>query len=207
MSAVLIRLLPLTLILSATLRAQSSLDLRVSGPLGPVPHVAVYLMAVAGEHVPEVPSRSVISQRDLRFDPRIVVVSPGSVVTFPNNDNVVHNVFHPGVGRSGFDLGTYSPSEGRSATFRDEGVYAILCQVHPEMAAYVVVVRSVARGISDDYGRVQFTNLAPGTYRIQSWHRRFKNLDQTVSVSHATRLTLTLTPGSPTAPGVLPEGR
>lgn len=193
---------------SAVLAAQAPVvDVLVVGPLGPVAGVAIYLVPDRGEAPAGSLTSTVISQRSLRFEPRIVAIGPGSAVSFPNDDDVVHNVFNPGQGKRGFDLGSYDPAEGRSATFRDEGVYTVLCQIHPEMSAYVVVVRAVVRQVTDEQGRARLAGFPAGRYRMRSWHRRFRNLDQVVTVgAGVSRLALTLVPGAASAPGSA-EGR
>src|SRR5262245_5393866 len=44
---------------------------------------------------PRQPSRTpiVLDQRNMSFSPRVLVVRKGSMVTFPNNDRVYHDVF------------------------------------------------------------------------------------------------------------------
>ena len=39
------------------------------------------------------PSRVVLDQRNLTFSPHVLAVRVGTVVEFPNNDKVFHNVF------------------------------------------------------------------------------------------------------------------
>lgn len=140
----------------------------------PVDDAVVFLVPADGRATPETsPERAVIDQRDLSFVPAVVAVSPGSTVAFPNSDPVLHNVFHPG-GSSGppFNLGTYPGTERRAVTFEHEGVYVILCHVHPEMSAYVVVTDSPYRAVSDEDGRFAIDDIVPGHYRVKVWHRR-----------------------------------
>ena len=169
--------------------------------------VVVYLVPV-GAAFPAVPPASTqIDQRDLQFVPRVVAVSPGSSVVFPNSDAVMHNVFHPGKRLTGFDLGTYPEREARSFTFAEEGAYLILCHVHPEMAGYVVVVASPYRTVTDDDGGFQLDGVAPGLYSVRTWHRRLKSHEQVVTVGAeaSARVAITLTLGAPSEPRALPR--
>jgi hypothetical protein len=129
-------------------------------------------------------------------------VSPRSIVSFPNSDPVMHSVFHPSMRAAGFDLGTYPQGEQRSFTFDDEGAYVIFCHVHPEMVAYVVVVASPYRAVTDDKGRFKFDGVAPGIYHLRTWHRRLRTQDHVVSVAArgAARVKLTLEYGVPIEP-------
>jgi plastocyanin len=180
----------------------------VSGTLtAPAPGmggVVVYLIPAASARAAAVaPLSAQIDQRDLQFVPRIIAVSPGSTVSFPNSDPVMHNVFHPSTRAGGFDLGTYPQGEQRSFTFDNEGAYVIFCHVHPEMVAYVVVVASPYRVVTDDKGRFKLDGVVPGTYHLRTWHRRLRTQDRVVSVAAngAVRVDLTLKYGFPVGPG------
>ena len=165
--------------------------------------VVVYLIPAASARLAAVaPVSAQIDQRDLQFVPYVVAVSPGSIVSFPNSDPVMHSVFHPSMRAAGFDLGTYPQGEQRSFTFDDEGAYVIFCHVHPEMVAYVVVVASPYRAVTDDKGRFKFDGVAPGIYHLRTWHRRLRTQDHVVSVAArgTARVKLTLEYGVPIEP-------
>lgn len=175
----------------------------VTAPAPGMRGVVVYLIPAASARVPTVaPLSAEIDQHGLRFVPRVIAVSTGSTVSFPNSDPVMHNVFSPRVGAGGFDLGTYPQGERRSFTFDDEGVYVIFCHVHPEMVAYVVVVPSPYRTVTDDEGRFTLDGVAPGTYHLRTWHRRLRTQDHEISVADngAVRVDLTLEYGVPVEP-------
>jgi plastocyanin len=164
--------------------------------------VVVYL-------VPTAPAASVLppvtvqmDQRDLRFVPQVIAITPGSTVSFSNSDAIMHNVFSPRQSSGGFDLGTYPQSERRSFTFHEEGAHVILCHVHPEMVAYVVTVDSPYRAVSDSAGRFRIEGVAAGTYRLRTWHRRLRMFERLVVVPENgdVRLDLSLAYGSPSPP-------
>ena len=110
-----------------------------------------------------------IDQRARRFIPRVVVVSPGTSVEFPNHDITHHNV-HSRSGAQHFDLGLYPPGETRSATFETPGVAEIRCTAHNEMEAYVVVSDSPYFASVSADGTYQIEGVAPGTYDAEVWH-------------------------------------
>ena len=137
-------------------------EVRVRGV--PLPDAVVFLERV-GDSVPApAPGRGRLDQRDLAFVPRVLVVSPGSTVEFPNSDPVMHNVFHPGDSLAAFDLGTYSSSEAKEVRFTQPGLFVVLCHVHPEMVGWVAVVQpSCARRVP----AASVTAVPPGQYRAR----------------------------------------
>jgi plastocyanin len=179
----------------------------VTVPNAGITGVVVYLIPVAASSAPAVrPLTAQMDQRDLSFVPRVIAVTPGSTVIFSNSDRVMHNVFHPLQRSDAFDLGTFPPGEWRSFTFGEEGAYVILCHVHPEMVGYVVVVASPYRAVTDDHGRFHLDGVAPGTYRLRTWHRRLATREERVTVSDAgsVRVELWLKYGTAAAPTAKP---
>lgn len=156
----------------------------VTVPSAGISGVVVYLVPLtsSGDRIVG-PVSAGMDQRDLRFVPRVVAVTPRSEVVFSNSDRVMHNVFHPLQHGDGFDLGTFPPGERRSFTFDAEGAYVILCHVHPEMVGYVVVVASPYRTVTDDRGRFRLVAVAPGTYRLRTWHSRLQTHEERVTVT------------------------
>lgn len=164
-------------------RAQGgSIHGTASVPSAGITGVVVYLVPERGATPAPPPMTAVMDQRDLKFVPRVLAVTPGSTVAFPNSDAVMHNVFHPAVHAGAFDLGTYPTGERRSFNFAEEGAYVIFCHVHPEMIGYVVVVASAHLAVSNENGLFHLEGVAPGTYHLRTWHRRLQSLDQVVSV-------------------------
>ena len=142
----------------------------------------VYLVALDSAAPPPAAERQAIDQRDLRFIPRIVVVSPGSTVDFLNSDPLLHNVFSPPGPGPGFNLGVYALNERRSHTFAEEGGHVMLCHVHPEMLAYVVVLPVRRWALTDAEGRFRIDSVPPGRYQLRVWHRRLDFPGQGVTV-------------------------
>ena len=133
-----------------------------------------------------------IDQHELRFLPGVTALRPGSVVQFRNSDPVLHNVFSPrGPGR-GFNLGTYPRPEVRSQVLEAEGVHVILCHVHPEMVAYIVVAPTGHRAVTDDAGRFAVEDLPRGRYRAQVWWRRRLRADTVLALDSGESRTVEL---------------
>jgi len=133
-----------------------------------------------------------IDQRDLRFVPRVLALSPGSTVEFLNSDPLLHNVFSPPGPGPGFDLGVYARGERREIRFSEAGGHVILCHIHPEMLAYVVIVDSPYRTTSDREGHFRFEGIPAGPYELRVWHRRLDSPRLPIEVTSLSPVTLDL---------------
>jgi len=125
----------------------------------------------------------IIDQRELRFVPRVVAIPTGTVVRFRNSDPVLHNVFSPPRIGADFNLGMYPRPESREAVFNEPGLKVILCHVHPEMVAYVLVVPTRLIAIPDQNGEFLFAAVPPGRYRIMAWRPRTPQVERMVEVT------------------------
>lgn len=119
------------------------------------------------------PKRRSIEQRDREFLPHVMAVPVGSTVSFPNFDNVFHNVFST-TPLSAFDLGIYKAGEAREYTFNKEGIVRVSCNLHAGMSAYLAVVAAPIYVVTDDTGTFEFKHLAPGNYKLKAWSERSK---------------------------------
>ena len=115
---------------------------------------------------PETPA--VIDQRGLQFQPSVLPVLVGTRVQFPNHDLVLHNVFSASPVKL-FNLGTYPPGESRGIVFDRPGVVEVLCHLHPEMRAYVVVLETPYFAVTDRRGFFQIREIPAGTYEVRWW--------------------------------------
>lgn len=106
-----------------------------------------------------------------QFVPRVIVVETGSLVRFPNEDPILHNVFSSSP-ENRFDLGLYGRSEGLTHRFEDPGLVRVFCNVHSRMSAHIVVVDTPFHGRPNKDGRFRFAALPRGAGTLTAWHER-----------------------------------
>src|SRR5437660_3030544 len=165
---------------------------KVSGVTG---ESVVYVEAVARKTFPAPSEKPVIDQKGLMFTPHIVAVQQGTTVEFLNSDKVAHNVFWISVGgnkKLGHNLGTWPQGEKRAFKFDNPGAIPRLCNVHPEMGAYIVVVPTPYHATSDKSGNYRIENVPDGSYTVTTWHEGAKNQSKPVTVSGDTKADFTL---------------
>ena len=102
-----------------------------------------------------------------------MAISVGSTVSFPNFDNVFHNVFSTST-LAAFDLGIYKAGEAREYTFTKEGIIRLGCNLHANMSAYIIVVSAPGYVVTDETGHFAFKHLLPGKYKLKAWSERSK---------------------------------
>ncbi|MBI4886746.1 MAG: hypothetical protein HY824_06615 [Acidobacteria bacterium] len=140
-------------------------------------NVVVYVRDARPQRV--TPTRAVIRQHDEMFTPRVVAVTVGSDVEFPNDDPIYHNVFSLSRAKN-FNLGRFPRGESRRVRFDRPGVVKVFCEIHSHMSATVMVFDHVWFAVPDEAGRFELPPLAPGDRQITAWHERLG--DTTVTV-------------------------
>jgi plastocyanin len=145
-------------------------DLNVHGTAtakgGPVADAVVWLDAPGAPHpaAPEI----VLDQRNLNFYPRVLVVQVGTTVEFPNHDRVFHDVFSFRDGKQ-FELGLYPVGAVKQVPFDRPGLSRVFCNIHPGMAAYIMVVDSPYFAVTDRDGHFVLPRLPAGTFTYHAW--------------------------------------
>ena len=157
----------------------------IEGKVSPGKSV-VYVDAVAGRTFPTPSAKPVMDQKGLVFNPHVLVVQQGTTVEFLNSDNVQHNVFWPSISgnkKEGHNMGTWPKGEKRPFTFNTPGVVSLLCNVHPEMAGYIIVTPTPYFAETDASGSYKIENVPDGKYNVVAWHEGMKTQTKSVDVA------------------------
>ena len=107
-------------------------------------------------------------QKNKRFTPHLLAVTPGTQIEFSNQDPFFHDVFSIYRGKP-FDLGLYESGAVRRVRFSQPGVSFIFCNIHPEMSAAVVVLKTPHFAITSRDGSFQIGHIPPGRYKLEVW--------------------------------------
>ncbi len=105
-----------------------------------------------------------------RFSPRVAWTTPGSQVTFPNQDSIVHNVFSVCC-TVPFDTGQYEPGDTPAPIkLVKPGLLKLYCNVHHRMNAFLWVLETPYAQVLDGKTGLAFDGIPSGTYRLKLWH-------------------------------------
>jgi plastocyanin len=177
----------LLLVVLVTLIATAAFAGDIKGKVNGVSGVSVvYVETIAGKTFPAPEKHIVIDQKGLMFHPHVTATQVGATVDFLNGDNVAHNVFWPSISgnkKLGHNLGTWPKGEKKSFKFDAPGVAPLLCNVHPEMAAYVVISPTPYFAETDESGNYTISNVPDGSYTVTAWHEGAKTQSKPVSVA------------------------
>ena len=133
------------------------------------------------------------------FTPRVLVVPVGSKVRFPNQDPILHNAFSVSAGNA-FDVGLYRRGPGKAVTFKEPGLVRVFCNVHQQMAGYVLVVDTPYSTAPDKKGGFSLAGLPAGPGTLSVWHERGEMLTQQVTLPATAPLKLSLAVSKPRVP-------
>ena len=127
-------------------------------------------------------TRARILQENETFIPRVVTITRGSTVDFPNGDPFFHDVFS--LSRSAtFDLGSYPKGQTKSHVFRRAGLVKVYCHIHSHMSASIMVFDHPYFTIPKADGTFALEAIPEGTYQISAWHERIGEHRQSIRIA------------------------
>jgi plastocyanin len=142
----------------------------------------VYLDPAPRQAFDDLPiARARMDQRGEQFAPRVLAITVGSTVDFPNSDVTFHNVFSLSATRT-FDLGRYRPGRTGAVTFTRAGVVTVFCDIHTHMSAFILVFNHPYFAVTDADGRYTISGAPPGTHTVMVWSEAGPVAPRTVTV-------------------------
>jgi hypothetical protein len=130
--------------------------------------VLVYVIGFR-EPPPRTPPPQMV-QRQRRFEPALLAITAGQDVSFPNADPFFHNVFSSSPGQK-FDLGEYRRGERKQRRFVDPGPVEVYCNIHPEMAATILVLPNRRFAMTAPDGSFAIDGVPAGTWTVYAYDR------------------------------------
>ncbi|HJT25594.1 MAG TPA: hypothetical protein VJ873_13550, partial [bacterium] len=153
--------------------------------------VVVYLVPVSGAKADPPTAHAQMDQKGLNFIPHVLAVQKGTTVDFENQDSVNHNVSSPSA-CCVFDLGQWGKGVAKNHVFDAEGDSVILCSLHPEMAAHVVVLNTpyfktveivTNNAEKKQSAKYSIKGVPAGKYTLKVWHKKLVAGAQEITVT------------------------
>jgi plastocyanin len=147
----------------------------------------VYLEGTVGTNPPVAPAEPTlvvtrrIMQKSANFSPHVLPVLVGTTVEWPNEDEILHNVFSFSEIKP-FDLGLYKSPEVKRVKFDRPGRVDVFCSIHARMSCIILVRDNPFFAPARDNGTYRIADVPPGTYQLRAWHERLPSQAKEVTV-------------------------
>ncbi len=145
-------------------------------------NVVVFIEEVGGNDYPAPEEHGVVDQFNLTFVPHVIAIQKGTTIDFPNSDSVRHNVLSPPDCPIQFNLGTYDVGVVKHVIFDKPGEIPLLCNVHAEMSAFVLVLENPYFSLTGRDGVFNIENVPADTYKLSAWHKKLRTVTKDVTI-------------------------
>lgn len=122
-----------------------------------------------------------IFQKNATFLPRVVPVTPGTIIEFINRDRFFHNVFSISKG-SVFNIGRRPTGYVVRKRISKLGEIKLFCDIHAQMNATILCLDTPYFTRVTKNGRFALSNLPEGKYEIQVYHPDFPEISEIIEV-------------------------
>jgi len=109
-----------------------------------------------------------VDQIHKTFVPHVSVVRTGTAVSFPNSDQIHHQVYSFSPAKK-FQIDLYARAPQSAIVFDKPGLVVLGCNIHDQMLAFVIVVDSPYFAKTNASGSVR-VDLPAGRYSVRVWH-------------------------------------
>jgi plastocyanin len=160
----------LALLLPGTLPAPAaSLGVAVKDTTGSPLEDAVAWVVPKGAAAQRTRAPSAVEQINKTFVPMVTVIQAGTLVAFPNRDEIRHHVYSFSPAKV-FEIKLYAGTPVAPILFDKPGEVVLGCNIHDHMIAYIYVVDTPHFGKAGRDGRVRIEALPAGDYDVHAWH-------------------------------------
>jgi plastocyanin len=165
--------------------------------------VMVKPQGAAGRAASHLSGPFVMSQKDMQFEPFVLVVPVGAEVSFPNLDPFRHHVYSFSPAKT-FELKLYGRGDVPVVKFDKAGVVTLACNFHDNMSAYIKVVDTPFAAKTDARGEAVVRDVPAGAATLTVWQPFLKakgsEMSREIAAPAAGQLKLALTADLRNAP-------
>ena len=132
----------------------------------------------------------VVDQKGCQYHPHVVALMAGQSLKVLNPDGTLHNVHI--LSKVNPEQNVAMPKFRKDITVKfdkAEPVFAVKCDVHPWMGAWVTVQSNPFYSVTSNDGKFKIENLPAGTYEVEAWHEKLGTQSATVTVGDSDNAT------------------
>lgn len=141
----------------------------------------------------------VIDQKGCEYHPHVAGVMAGQTVKVLNPDGTLHNVHV--LSKINPEANVAMPKFRKDITMKfdkPEFMFALKCDVHPWMGAWMSVMSHPFFAVTKDDGKFTIANLPAGTYEVEAWHEKLGTKTATITVAEGDNATADFSFAAPT---------
>ena len=158
-----------TLSLAALPVSAATVAVQARDPLGnPLADLVVWAVPRDGPAPPRV-RPAMVEQRNKTFIPLVTVVQTGTLINFPNRDEIRHHVYSFSPAKR-FEIKLYAGTPVDPILFDKPGEVVLGCNIHDHMIAYIYVVDSPWFAKTNSDGVAKIEGLPAGDFDINGWY-------------------------------------
>ena len=129
----------------------------------------VYLVGEGLAEAPVPAETPVLDQLDISFTPHVITVVAGTEMEITNSDGITHNVKTKSRENRRFNRAQISNMK-MTVSFDEPEVITVVCNIHSQMSAYIVVVPNAFFARVAEDGTYSLKGVPEGEYQLVAWH-------------------------------------
>jgi plastocyanin len=146
-------------------------------PASSAQHAVVYL---SNAPIGKIVDAKLDDQR-MNFSPFVSVLTVGGTLTYVNSEPFPDTAYS--MSNEKWDFGMVESHGSRKRKFEKPGVYNVLCRLHPNQLAFLVVTPSSYFSRANKSGEFVMIDVPAGSYDVVAWAPRVKSEHKTVIVA------------------------
>jgi plastocyanin len=124
--------------------------------------------------------KGVIDQHGCKFQPHVVVMSPGEI-EIKNSDDILHNIHTYSTANAAINKAQPKFKKTMTEKFEKPEVIKVTCDVHSWMLGWVAVTPGPA-AVTDANGVAKIEGVPAGKQKVEVWHETLGKQEKEVDV-------------------------
>ncbi|MBF0490526.1 MAG: carboxypeptidase regulatory-like domain-containing protein [Candidatus Omnitrophica bacterium] len=140
----------------------------------------------------------VIDQKGCNYFPHVLGIRVNQKVRILNPDGTLHNVHAMTKVNEEFNMAMPQFRKEAEKIFnKPEFMFALKCDVHPWMGAWIAVMSHPYFTVTQTDGKFEIKGLPNGTYEIEAWHEKLGTKTATITITDGATQTSDFTFAAP----------